>query len=210
MSRGEWTERRTVLGLFFEALQKPIQSACPPIVPVQTLQMNFLSAVWLQTQSCRRGRDHQSCSFPLIHTNTAADEPSLSENSFLKTWPKPFCWHQQSQRECAQLVYILIRCENQFSQTSGWKYCRFTCDWSRYGDKKLQWSSSRCSPVKLTGCTSQVFCLRSVLVVRSLPWHTAACRFMEDWNCQNQTKKKKITIINWFEKYVIKSTKDHT
>lgn len=68
----------------FEALQKPIQSACPPIVPVQTLQMNFLSPVWLQTQSCRRGRDRRSCSFPLIHTNTAAEEPSLSDNSFLK------------------------------------------------------------------------------------------------------------------------------
>lgn len=70
--------------VFFEALQKPIQSACPPIVPVQTLQMNFLSPVWLQTQSCRRGRDRRSCSFPLIHTNTAAEEPSLSDNSFLK------------------------------------------------------------------------------------------------------------------------------
>lgn len=90
MARFKWVgasgrrEERFWVLVFFEALQKPIQSARPLIVPVQTLQMNFLSPVWLQTQSCRRGRDHRSCSFPLIHTNTAAEEPSLSDNSLLK------------------------------------------------------------------------------------------------------------------------------
>lgn len=92
---------------FFLPEQKPIQSACPPIVPEQ-IPPNELSPqpVCDSTSTAEKatGRDCLSSSFSLIYTDTAAMRARGRGLSFCGNMTRAFCWHCQRSRQIFRIL----------------------------------------------------------------------------------------------------------
>ncbi len=151
--------------------QKPLQRACPPVVPAQTLQMNCLQ--W--PDSIRQPQSHsRSCellNFPDTHEYSCREASLLWEN--LKNNDEAVCWHKSP-----PIFRTLLKKESMHNKSilrSDVKTTFFIHFWmdtsclssggSHYrASKELQKGSFNYSPVKqkntyLTCSACGLFCL---------------------------------------------------